>query len=237
MLDKIVLLGHATAGKTSLIQQFTERTYRRTYSPTIEDFYTQVVKYPDGLFQAVEIIDTSGGDDFPAMRSLRITQGTMFIVVYALDDIHSFHMAFNYCNMIKTCRKKVSLPILIAANKLDNAEKRIITSDMALGMARKLNCPHIEVSARWNLNVTSMFDMILTLKCAMKKETTVQPSNEDTVPRPRFNCFSSERKIPSRGKFPIQRSNTFHGFSEATIARAKVNSKRMRSFHVKDSGD
>ncbi|XP_067660343.1 GTP-binding protein Rheb homolog 1-like [Haliotis asinina] len=159
----------------------------------------------------------------------------MFIVVYALDDLQSFNMVFNFCRMIKTCSKKVSLPILIAANKLDNVEKRIITSEMALGMARKLKCPHIEVSARWNLNVTSMFDMILSLKVAMKKENTVQPSSE--VPRSRFNCFSGERKVPSRGKFPIQRSNTFHGFSDTSIARTKANAMRMRSFHVKPSGD
>ncbi|XP_071115606.1 ras-related protein Rap1-like [Haliotis cracherodii] len=233
MLDKIVLLGHATAGKTSLIQQFTERTYRRTYSPTVEDFYTQVVKFPDGLFRAVEIIDTCGGDDFPAMRSLRIKQGTMFIVVYALDDMHSFREATKYCNMIKTCRKNADVPILFAANKLDNVEKRIITSEMALDMARKLNCPHVEVSARWNLNVQGMFDMILSMKLAVRKESTVQPRN-DKVTRPRFDCLSETKSpVQDRGKFPIQRSNTYHGFSQETIARAKQHTKRQNSVELK----
>ncbi|XP_046340922.2 ras-related protein Rap1-like [Haliotis rufescens] len=232
MLDKIVLLGHATVGKTSLIQQFIERSYRQTYSPTVEDFYTQVVKFPDGLFRALEIIDTSGGDDFPAMRSLRVMQGTMFIVVYAIDDMHSFGEAFKYCNMIKTCRKTVDIPILLAANKLDNAKKRIITSEMALEMARKLNCPYIEVSARWNLNVKVMFEMVLSMKLAEGKESTVQPKNEDKVTRRLFDCFPSEKDSPDpiRGKFPIRRTNSFHGFSQPNIAAAKEFCKRKQSY-------
>lgn len=124
----------------------------------------------------------------------------------------------------------MDIPILLAANKLDNAIKRIITSEMALEMARKLNCPYIEVSARWNLNVKVMFEMVLSMKLAEGNESTVQPK----FTRRLFDCFPSEKDSPHpiRGKLPIRRSNSFHGFSQPNIARTKEHAKRKQSYDV-----
>ena len=49
----------------------------------------------------IEVLDTAGQYDFPAMRSLNIKCGTAFALVYAIDDAESFRHALHLADLIK----------------------------------------------------------------------------------------------------------------------------------------
>ena len=49
----------------------------------------------DGFSHSIEILDTAGLHQFPAMRQLSIQSGAAFVVVYAVDDLYSFQHALD----------------------------------------------------------------------------------------------------------------------------------------------
>jgi hypothetical protein len=54
----------------------------------------------DGHFRQIDIVDTDGDQQFPAMTELNVRHGDAFVIVYAIDDIESFHSALRLRNLI-----------------------------------------------------------------------------------------------------------------------------------------
>jgi GTPase SAR1 family protein len=63
----------------------------------------------DGLHQVVEILDTAGQQEFPAMREIYIKKGDYFVVVYSVESPESFLTAQNLCNEIRRIKGKLNL--------------------------------------------------------------------------------------------------------------------------------
>ena len=55
----------------------------------------------DGTFKVIEVLDTAGHYQFPAMRALHIKCGTAFALVYAIDDAESFRNVLRLADLIK----------------------------------------------------------------------------------------------------------------------------------------
>ncbi|XP_042856153.1 GTP-binding protein Di-Ras1-like, partial [Penaeus japonicus] len=99
--NKLVVLGAGGVGKTSLVLQFLQGFFSPTYKPTVEDCYSHTLQLPNGLFHSLEILDTSGSHNFPAMRELSIRSGRAFIIVFAVNNEQSFYEAQALWNLIK----------------------------------------------------------------------------------------------------------------------------------------
>lgn len=83
---RIVMMGSAKVGKSSIISQFLYDKYLTRYRETVEELHRGEYDLPDGASLTLEILDTSGAFQFPAMRALSISNGGAFILVYAVDD-------------------------------------------------------------------------------------------------------------------------------------------------------
>ena len=59
-----------------------------------------VFHFTDGTFKSIEVLDTAGQYDFPAMRTLYIKSGTAFALVYAIDDAESFRNVLRLADLI-----------------------------------------------------------------------------------------------------------------------------------------
>lgn len=55
----------------------------------------------DGVFHTIEILDTAGHHQFPAMRELSIKMGQAFVVVYAINNRKTFDEATRMVEKIK----------------------------------------------------------------------------------------------------------------------------------------
>nr|XP_027224610.1 ras-related protein Rab-7a-like [Penaeus vannamei] len=98
--SKLVILGAGGVGKTSLVLQFLQGFFSTTYKPTVEDCYSHTLQLPNGLFHALEILDTAGSHHFPAMRELSIRSGRAFVIVFAVNNEQSFYEAQSLWNLI-----------------------------------------------------------------------------------------------------------------------------------------
>lgn len=116
----------------------------------------------DGIFQQIEIVDTSGDDQFPVMRDLNIRTGNAFVVVYSVDNMGTFYEAQNFCNLISSIKGEKKVPVVMVGNKTDLTDSWEVPTDVAFRAAAiDLNCSYIETSAKCNINVENAFQVLL----------------------------------------------------------------------------
>ncbi|VDK79279.1 unnamed protein product [Dibothriocephalus latus] len=101
---RVVFLGAAKVGKSSIIHRFLRRNFEEKYVPTIDDVYPAKFIVRNCLAQ-LEFMDTSGSYDFPAMIRLCIAKADAFVIVFANDSIESLHTAGHYLDQIKSERE------------------------------------------------------------------------------------------------------------------------------------
>lgn len=101
---RIVVLGAAKVGKSSIIQQFLYDQFSKRYSRTIEDLYVAEYNLSSGASLTLEILDTTGSYQFPAMRALSISNGNAFLLVYSLDDEDSWKQLKELRHQVCTTR-------------------------------------------------------------------------------------------------------------------------------------
>lgn len=87
---RVVLMGGAHVGKTCIISQFLYDKFQARYKQTVEELHRGEYELPDGSALTLDILDTSGSYEFPAMRTLSISTAGAFILVYAVDDKQSW---------------------------------------------------------------------------------------------------------------------------------------------------
>lgn len=119
---RLVILGGAGVGKSCIVKRFLLNTYSDKYRSTVEDLYNR--EYNLGTVTLkVDILDTAGDMQFPAMRRLSIATAHAFLLVYATTSGPSF-------DSIKRCFEEIreqradfqEIPIVVAGNKLDLAK-------------------------------------------------------------------------------------------------------------------
>ncbi|KAF7262176.1 hypothetical protein EG68_01069 [Paragonimus skrjabini miyazakii] len=101
---RVVFLGSAKVGKTSIIQRFLHNQFDPKYNPTVEDMHSKKIIVRDHLVPLV-LVDTAGSFDFPAMLRLCISKASAFVLVFSHDNADSLIQASQVLNQIKAQRK------------------------------------------------------------------------------------------------------------------------------------
>lgn len=126
---KIVVLGAAKVGKSSLITQFLYNTFSTKYKRTIEEMHHGEFNV-QGVRLTLDILDTSGAYEFPAMRALSMQSADAFILVYDITDANSFSEVRALRDQIHETKDSTAVPIVVVGNKSDLAE----TGDRQVGV-------------------------------------------------------------------------------------------------------
>ncbi|KAM3963096.1 ras-related protein Rap-2a [Aphomia sociella] len=160
---KIVVLGAAKVGKSSLITQFLYGTFSTKYKRTIEEMHHGDFNV-SGVRLTLDILDTSGAYEFPAMRALSMQSADAFILVYDITDADSFTEVRVLRDQIHETKESTAVPIVVVGNKVDLAEtgerqvefhttESVVTVDWENGF--------VEASAKDNVNVSQIFKELL----------------------------------------------------------------------------
>lgn len=102
---RVTMMGAARVGKSSIISQFLYEKYLSRYKQTIEEMHRGEYELPDGSSLTLDILDTSGSYQFPAMRALSINTSGAFILVYAVDDEETW-------NEVERLREQVGIELV-----------------------------------------------------------------------------------------------------------------------------
>ncbi|NXT67935.1 DIRA2 protein, partial [Chaetops frenatus] len=161
---RVVVFGAGGVGKSSLVLRFVKGTFRESYIPTIEDTYRQVISC-DKSICTLQITDTTGSHQFPAMQRLSISKGHAFILVYSITSRQSLEELKPIYEQICQIKGDIeSIPIMLVGNKSDENQNREVESSEGEAMAKKWKCAFMETSAKTNHNVKELFQELLNLE-------------------------------------------------------------------------
>lgn len=171
----VVVFGAGGVGKSSLVLRFVRGVYRDSYVPTIEDTYRQVISCNKQVC-TLQITDTTGSHQFPAMQRLSITKGHAFILVYSVVSRQSFdELRPIYAEIVSLRSAELdSIPIMLVGNKSDEtASQREVTTSEGTALAKQWKCAFMETSAKTDHNVKEVFQELLQLE--RRRTMSLQP--------------------------------------------------------------
>lgn len=163
---RVVVFGAGGVGKSSLVLRFVKGTFRDSYIPTIEDTYRQVISCNKNIC-TLQITDTTGSHQFPAMQRLSINKGHAFILVYSVSSRQSLEELRPIWEVIKESKGPdlSHIPIMLVGNKCDeSAELREVSTSEGQNLAQSWSISFMETSAKTNHNVKQLFQELLTLE-------------------------------------------------------------------------
>ncbi|GAB6028903.1 GTP-binding protein Di-Ras2 [Chamberlinius hualienensis] len=188
---RVVVFGAGGVGKSSLVLRFVRGTFRESYIPTIEDTYRQVISCNKNIC-TLQITDTTGSHQFPAMQRLSISKGHAFILVYSISSRQSLEELRPIWNAIREIKIELEgIPIMLVGNKCDEAgEAREVDTQVGMEQAKKWGCAFMETSAKTNYNVKELFQELLNME--KKRSMSLQLDSKKSK--------SQKRKEKLKGK-------------------------------------
>lgn len=158
--NKIVLLGSAAAGKSSLCYRFIDRSFSQTSDPTIgAAFLTKTVELEAGGLMKLDIWDTAGQERYRALTPMYYRGASAIIIVYDVTDQHSFGEAKRWREELDD-RIDAGVLTVLVGNKSDMILSRVVPAPEASAYAEEKGMEHVETSAKTGDNVCSLFEDI-----------------------------------------------------------------------------
>ncbi len=163
---KVVIVGEASAGKSSLVRRITEGDFQPC-SPTVGcNFRTHVVKSTFGDDVDMQIWDTAGEERYHSITNLYYRRADAVIILYSVMDTESFQSATQY--WLEQVKINCDDPIIfLVGNKTDlmcgggmRAEESFVQK-----LSRDYGITYMECSAKSEDGVsklvTTVADMLL----------------------------------------------------------------------------
>ncbi len=157
---RIVLLGDACVGKTSLMRRYTENAFDEEYKQTIgTTFATVDVQITDETGEQrnckLVIWDMGGQDTYRELRRQFMKGAAGAIIAYDVTRPETY-MAMNnwFASFREACP---DAPVIICANKVDLTGERIVPVEPGLMLRDWFQSEYYETSAKTGEQVTDVF--------------------------------------------------------------------------------
>jgi small GTP-binding protein len=161
-LFKLIVLGSAAVGKTTLVNQFLKKENVIDYRPTLgisistQRYFVQGFKEDTIKFL---IFDLAGQSFFKRVRRDYYKGANCAFIVYDVTRRDSFNEAVDF--WLKDAQRELgNIPFVLIGNKIDLKVDRAITKEEGLKKAMDLKSFFIETSALLNINVQDTFKII-----------------------------------------------------------------------------
>ena len=144
-LYKILLLGDSSVGKTCFLMRYVDNTFQEIHMSTIGlDYKLKTVQLEDGKMVKIQIWDTAGQDRFRSITKNYYKGAHGIVLIYDVTNKKSFENVSNWINQI---REEVSdkVTIVLVGNKIDEEEKRVVTTEQGKKMADDFKLMKIKV--------------------------------------------------------------------------------------------
>eukprot|EP00050_Salpingoeca_kvevrii_P000778 m.155783 g.155783 ORF g.155783 m.155783 type:complete len:309 (+) comp10207_c0_seq3:382-1308(+) len=158
----VALCGQGAVGKTSLVVQWVNNrhVFETEYDPTVEDNYVIERSFRDRQLE-VNVIDTSGQEEFHAMRDAYIKECDGLILVYAINERSSFKELSQIVAAIKRIKESDIFPCVLVEQKCDLEDEREVSHEEGAALARQLRCPLVSTSAKLGTNISGVLETVI----------------------------------------------------------------------------
>ena len=159
---KIVIIGDAAVGKTSLINQFVENSFNEDYKPTLGANIVRKDVNLDNTKVRLIMWDLAGQEKYRVVRSMYFQGCEGALLVY---DVTRYHTLDNINNKwLKDYKKHVKKKgaYILIGNKTDLKDQVVVPTERGKELATKIKASHfIETSAKLGENIEEAFSLLV----------------------------------------------------------------------------
>lgn len=162
-LISIAVVGDSTVGKSSLLESYMDGMITSSNMSTIGvDMRIKTIPIENKIVK-VQIWDTAGQERFRGITTSYYRGASAVMLVYAVNDIFSFHHITSWINTIRE-RCNPDVQITLIGNKCDLERSRVVTTEMGQELADQFQIRFFETSAKNLSNVAAAFDNVIHAK-------------------------------------------------------------------------
>lgn len=155
---KLVLLGNANAGKTSLVTRLVRNRFKAEQVATVGAAFTQHQVPMEGSNEVIQfgIWDTAGSERYRSLAPMYYRGAQAAVIVYDITSRESFEGAHTWLAELRS-KGQPNVVIALAGNKADLTERRAVSLNEGQMYARQNGMTFFETSAKTTQNVARMF--------------------------------------------------------------------------------
>ena len=149
---KIIFVGDACTGKTSIINRIIDNPFNDTYEVSIGiDFMSKNIRFR-GQNVKIQIWDSAGQEKYKGLIPSYVRNSSIVFIVYDISDRHSFDNIPKWISFVKNIEKTT---MILCGNKTDL--QRDVQKNEGEELARREGLLFFECSAKTNENIKNMF--------------------------------------------------------------------------------
>ena len=171
---KFIFVGLNGVGKTSLINQYLDKTFTENYLMTIGSDKTMKNIKIDGKEVTLEICDTTGHEEYRKINEIFMKNTDIALIVYDITNRESFEELNNWIKSVKEINNNKNVIFGIAANKSDLYEQKVVNKKEGEEFAKNNKALFFETSAKDYDSVENVF-LTLTKEYLKNKEEEKKP--------------------------------------------------------------
>eukprot|EP00669_Euglena_mutabilis_P001216 TRINITY_DN11522_c0_g1_i1.p1 TRINITY_DN11522_c0_g1~~TRINITY_DN11522_c0_g1_i1.p1 ORF type:complete len:201 (+),score=38.92 TRINITY_DN11522_c0_g1_i1:37-639(+) len=191
---KLVLLGEAGVGKSSIVLRLIKGEYLEFQHSTVGASFFRHSVACNGQTIQFDIWDTAGQERYKSLASMYYRGAAAALVVYEITSRESFERAKYWVREL-TLNSSPNIVIALAGNKCDLQDQRRVPLEDALTYAAENNVLHLETSAKTAVNISEAFQEIAAKLCSLVTPPPPLASapggltlNDGTGPQSRKSC-------------------------------------------------
>ena len=207
---KVVLLGEAGVGKTSLLTRFVSGTFSQlVMSSTGSSFVTKNIELDENNKIKFQIWDTAGQEKYRSLAKIFYQSAAVALLVYDITTQSSFNGLKDY--WAKEIREISPEDIILAvvANKSDDYMEQEVDMQEGKNLAKELNAIFQATSAKLGTGVNELFTLIAQKyidptksisESFMSKEEIMENKNKMQMEKIRNKKIQAEKEKDKKRK-------------------------------------
>uniref|UniRef100_A0A7S4LCC4 Uncharacterized protein n=1 Tax=Eutreptiella gymnastica TaxID=73025 RepID=A0A7S4LCC4_9EUGL len=189
---KLVLLGEAGVGKSSIILRLIKDEYVEFQHSTVgASFFRHSVPLEDMTIN-FDIWDTAGQERYKSLASMYYRGAAAALVVYDITSQDSFERAKYWVKEL-LMNSNDNIVIALTGNKCDLVDQRRVSVEATQAYANEMGILYLETSAKTSVNINQIFQEI-----ARKLSTTLVVSATAAAAPGGVNLMEAKPKSAKR---------------------------------------
>ena len=182
---KVVLIGDASVGKTSLLNRYITGSHSANVSPTLGAAFTTKLVEANNQTVKLQIWDTSGEERYRSMSPLYYRGAHVVLLVFDVTQEATFKDINSWIEQLQGHVNVNQILLLLIGNKVDlGSDLRKVSEEQAADYAKTIKAKYYDASAVSGLNVDDIFKAVASFTPQVphtkgKASKELQPADEE----------------------------------------------------------